>query len=109
MSVPLGLGVRWDIGQQLGLGIEYLYRYCFTDYLDGVSGTYIDPAYFDANLSPKEAAIARDMHDKSWIINNTTSHAPGELRGNKAVKDAFSTVSITFFYKIKSRIRPWWY
>jgi len=109
MNIPLGLGVRWDIGRQLGLGLEYMYRYTFTDYLDGVSDRYIDPALYDANLSPKDAATAKALADKSYLINKDTKHAPGELRGNKAVKDGYSTISLTFFYKVKSRKTPWWY
>lgn len=108
MNVPLGLGVRWDIGYQLGLGIEYCYRYCFTDYLDGVSNKYVDPAYFDANLPPADARIAKDLHDKSWLIDKSITHKAGDTRGNSAVKDAYSTLSVTFFYKIKRKSDPWW-
>lgn len=109
LSIPMGIGFRWDVGKQLGLGIEYLYRYTFTDYLDGVSDRYVNPAVFDANLNAKNAAIAKDVYDRSWIIDPTVTHAPGELRGNKAVPDGYSTLSINFYYKVKSKRIPWWY
>jgi opacity protein-like surface antigen len=108
MSVPMGIGVRWDIGYQLSLGVEYLYRYCFFDYLDGASGTYTDPSYFEANLTPRNAAIAKDMADKSWLIDPSITHNAGDMRGNSAVNDAFSSFSISFFYKINRRADHWW-
>lgn len=110
MSIPLGVGVRWDIGNQLGLGIEYMYRITFTDYLDGVSGSYIDKTMFDQNLSPEKAAIAKDVYDKTWaIVDPNYQHKPGEQRGIKSNNDSYSTISITFFYKIKRKSMPWWH
>ncbi len=111
MNIPLGLGIRWDIGRQLGLGVEYMYRYCFTDYLDNVSGTYVDPAYFKANLNNEngDAARATSLADKSYEIDPNATHSAGQKRGNSSVKDGYSTISINFFYKVKSRKTPWWY
>lgn len=109
MEVPFGLGVRWDLGQYLDLGVEYVYHYCFTDYLDNVSGTYIDPNEFDKHLSPDKAQVAREMYDKSWQITNYADRHVGDVRGNKSVNDAYSVINITFFYKVKSRRNPWWW
>ena len=101
MNIPFGLGFRFDVGPHLGLGVEYLYRYCFTDYLDDVSGFYYYSG--DQTTSPQNA-----IADKSWVIDPKVHHAAGELRGNPAVKDAYSTISINFFYKIKTRKTQWW-
>lgn len=109
LNVPLGIGVRWDIGHQLDLGIEYQYRYCFTDYLDGVSANYINPDYYDINLSPRDAAAAKQLADKSYLIQADMKHAAGELRGNSAVNDGYSTISISLFYKVKAKKIPWWW
>ncbi|MEI8279606.1 MAG: hypothetical protein WCG87_07560 [Bacteroidota bacterium] len=107
LAIPLGVGYRWDIGEHLGLGIEYIWRMTMTDYLDGVSQKYIDPNIFTATLPADKAIIAKDMYDKSWIVH-AGSHAPGELRGNSSNNDSYSTFSLTFFYKIKNHRHPWW-
>lgn len=106
-----GLGVRWDLGTQLSLGVEYMYRYTFTDYLDNVSTSYVDPKVFDVihSKDPQKAQMARDMYDKSWILDKDAKHQPGELRGNASDKDAFSTIAISFYYRIKTKRIPWWY
>jgi len=107
-AIPMGLAVRWDIGERLGLGLEYLYRYCFTDYLDDVSGAYIDPTLFDVNLPAGKAAIAKDVYDKRYQIM-PGGDGTGQLRGNASVKDAFSTVSINLFYRIFNKQKVWWH
>ena len=109
MNVPLGIGLRWDVGRKLALGVEYMYRYCFTDYLDNVSGKYVDPSEYDQNLNARDAATAKAMSDKSYLIDPNAKHTPGQLRGNPAVKDGYSTFSINFYYKIKEKQSPWWY
>jgi len=110
LAVPAGLGVKWDLGKQCGISVEWLYRVTFTDYLDNVSGKYIPKEYFDANLAPQEAQTASDMSDKSWMIQGEEfQHAKGEWRGNPNNNDSYSTLSVNFFWKIKSKRRPWWY
>lgn len=109
LNVPLGIGGKWDLSPNFAIGVEYLYRYCFTDYLDGVSQKYIDPKLYDKYLSPEKAYIARAMSDKSWEVDPTKEHLPGQNRGLGGAKnDGYSTISITFFYKFKSRAVPWW-
>lgn len=107
-AIPMGLAVRWDIGDNLGLGVEYLYRYCFTDYLDDVSGAYIDPMYFDINLPADKAALAKDVYDKRWQVIPTGDATNKMVRGNSDVNDAFSSISINFFYRIGTKQRVWW-
>lgn len=109
LAIPVGLGLRWDLNETYAIGVEYLYRYTMTDRLDMVSSEYVDPAMFSAHLSPEQAAVAMDMYDKSWLIEPSVNHQQGELRGNSAVNDAFSTISVTFIYKIKSNKIPWWF
>lgn len=109
MCVPLGAGIRWDIGDNMGLGVEYLYRFTTTDRLDNVSSEYLTPDYFDRYLDPDDAAIAKRVYDKSWYIDPTYKNEPGSPRGNKEVLDGYSTFSIMFIYKFTSNKIPWWY
>lgn len=112
LAVPMGLGVRWDIGRRLAIGIEYMYRLTFTDYLDNVSGKYVDPALYqntELGLTPTQAALAAEMADPSYQIDPNYKHSAGQLRGNSSNKDAYSTFGITVIFKVPSRKTPWWY
>ena len=107
-AIPLGLGWKWDIGQHLNLGIEYMYRYTFCKYLDGVSGKYVDPRAFYAHMNPEQAALAESVADKEQYYNHQIANTAGNLRGNGG-NESYSTFTITFYYKIHSRSREWWH
>jgi hypothetical protein len=109
LAIPLAFGYRWDLGQHLNLGIEYMYRMTFTDYLDGVSGKYISYDDFKAHLSPHDAQIAYEMADKGYFKGFEQPNAKGNLRGNPGNNDSYSTLSITFYYKILTNAREWWH
>ncbi len=57
-SVPLALGVKLRLPGPFDLGLEFGYRYLFTDYIDDVSGSYVP---FDQFSDP----LARIMSDRS--------------------------------------------
>ncbi len=109
MQIPLGVGVKWDIGKRLNIGVEYLYRYTFKDQIDGVSGKYIDPSLFGKNLSAEQAIQANALYDKSSYINPVIKHPEGEMRGNPEVNDGYSSFAISVYWKLKKKRRPWWY
>jgi opacity protein-like surface antigen len=111
LVIPLGFGLRWDLADQLSLGIEYMYRYTFTDYLDNVSGYYVDPGVFEIEHAqdPQRQQMAKDMYDKSWQIDPNAKHGSNELRGNSGVPDGYSTIAISFYYRLKTKKVPWWY
>lgn len=106
--IPFAIGWRWDLGQHLNLGIEYMWRMTFTDYLDGVSGKYISAADYEKHLSPKDAVTAPLVADKAYWNGLTQPNIPGNLRGNAADKDSYSTLTITFYYKVMGRNGEWW-
>lgn len=106
-----GIGFKFDIGKALGLGLEYQLRYTFTDYLDDVSGVYVDPLYQETaflNKPNNKAARSVKMSDRSHEIIPGYKHKAGEFRGDPSNNDMFSSVSIMFYWKIKKRASPWW-
>ncbi len=44
--IPVGIGLHYDANERLAIGFEYLLRITGTDYLDGVSNRYVNPAIF---------------------------------------------------------------
>ena len=109
LNIPLMLAYRWDLGQHLNLGIEYTYRMTFTDYLDGVSGKYIDPKSYSIYLDAHDAALAQEVADKGYLNGLEPKNVAGNMRGNPSNKDGYSTFSISLYYKVPTRTREWWH
>lgn len=108
LGIPLGIGYRWDLGEHLNLGLEYIYRMTFTDYLDGVSDKYVSNQAFKQNLAQKEAALAMQVADKGYYLGLEPPNAPGNMRGNPGNKDGYSSLNITFYYKVVAATHQWW-
>lgn len=106
--IPMSIAYRWDLGKHLNLGFEYMYRKTFTDYLDGVSGKYIDKSEYAKHMSAADATNAALIADKEFYNNLGQPNVAGNIRGNSANKDAYSTFSITLYYKLLTREGKWW-
>ena len=62
--LPVGIGARYKLTNNLDISMEVGYRHTFTDYLDDVSGEYVDISGFGDPSDPN-AALAMAMSDKS--------------------------------------------
>jgi hypothetical protein len=95
MELPIGFGFKYYLKENMFIGLEVLHRKLFTDYVDDVSTTYIDPIYFSQNLSPANAALARQLNYRgtySWATTRPSAIV-GEKRGDPKQNDAyFSTI-----------------
>ena len=90
-SIPFGLGLRAKLQKRLDFEFEIGYRYLFTDYIDDVSGMYVDLGALDSEL-------AKAMSDRSNLSNEPTSVNTGELRNAEAINAVTNTTSYTSEY-----------
>lgn len=104
INIPMGVGLKYALNDRFNLSAEILLRKSFTDYIDDVSTTYIDPNLFDKYLSPHDAAIARAISDKVFAIVNQglSRNSPGTQRGNPKENDSYFTT----FLKLGIRLGP---
>jgi len=96
LTVPLGVGFKFNIVKRVALSFEYGIRLTFTDYLDDVSGNYIN----QTDLANLRGPLAASIADPS--LNNISS-VPSANRGNANNKDWYS------FYGVMLTIKPWKY
>lgn len=108
MAIPFGLGAILNINRDFAVGIEYGFRKTFTDYIDDVSTTYVDPAIFHEMFdhSPAKIALAEFFANPSNhdLPKNVT--APGQQRGNPYNTDAYMFAFVTVYYRIPPFRRP---
>ncbi len=92
LSVPLGIGLKFNLRARLAVSFEYGIRKTFTDFLDDVSGNYVDPDL----LAAYNGSLAAEFSDRS--INDNGLSNVGFNRGNSSNKDwyVFYGMMITF-------------
>ncbi len=92
-AIPIGIGYKHWISHLWNLGFEVNYRFTFTDYLDDVSGQYVDPNILGA--ASTNAALA----DPS-IATGPSIGESGRQRGDSVSNDGFLFIGIFVTYTI---------
>jgi hypothetical protein len=109
LSIPLGLGGRYQISDKINLSMEFLFRKLFTDYLDDVSTTYIEPSLFQKYLSGTDLANALALNNRVRTDDNPNRKvSAGDRRGNSNRNDHYFSlnfkIAYVFAYKSPARI-----
>ena len=91
-SVPIGIGVDYALNEDMRLGLEFGYRKLFTDYLDDVSGSYVD----QTSLSSARGQTAVDLAWRGDEIKPAPYPAAGTPRGNNKQKDGYYYFAVTY-------------
>lgn len=93
LAVPLGGGLKFKLNHNWTLGMEYGLRVTFTDYLDDVSSTYVDPVRLSTQYGPMSAA----MSDRSPTLHDELNN---NKRGEPSKNDAYGIFGVTLTYRI---------
>ncbi len=110
VAVPFGFGARFRLNEVMDLSADIGFRYTFTDYLDDVSGNYVD-------LSKLKSPLAQAMSYRTNELYNGAppnptpsgipgvnveagygSEAPTNKRGTKTYNDIYMVTSIKLTY-----------
>jgi hypothetical protein len=92
INIPFGVGIKYFFNENINVSFEIIHRKTFTDYIDDVSTTYIDPSLFYKYLPFSEAKIADEMSNKSPLRGIPGSgYNPGDKRGDPSQDDAYFT------------------
>jgi len=109
-EIPMGLGFKYFIKENMYVGLEVLHRQLFTDYVDDVSTTYPDPIIFNA-LPAGDVAKAKRLYYRGDELPQARQ-TPGinEQRGDVTDNDAFFATILRFGWRLNgndenSRIR----
>lgn len=89
----IGGGFKYNLSKKVNVGLEALYRYTQTDYLDDVSTTYAGPGAFPT-LSNGQPTVAAQLQDRSGVYGAPIG-VTGRQRGNSRDKDQFLTIELT--------------
>jgi hypothetical protein len=109
MNIPMGFGAKYFLSEQVNLSLEVIHRKTFTDYIDDVSTTYIDPALFQSYLPLGQSQLAERMANKTGDqLGNNTRFFPGDKRGTATNNDAYYSVQFKLGVRLgNSSDRRW--
>ncbi len=108
MEVPLGVGFKYYIKENMYVGLEVLHRQTFTDYVDDVSTTYIDNSLFSRYLTADQAAMANQLYYRQdFVPNSSQTRRPADAqRGDVTQNDAFFTSVLRFGWRLNDANSP---
>ncbi len=103
LNIPWGAGIKYELSPLVNLRGEFVYRHTFTDYLDDLSTSYIDPALFAQNLTPEKAVLANQLYNRQ--IDKSIAGIDGK-RGTESNTDGFFSFNLKISVVIgRERIR----
>ncbi len=116
LNIQMGFGVRYEISEKVSLGVEVNYRNLFTDYLDDVSGKYIDRNTWDSAISKaSNSTLIKQLEAGKaygWnrldpktgvpIIQDPTLGNNSWPRGNPSKNDVYYTFQVRLSIKLSS-------
>jgi hypothetical protein len=94
IAIPGGIGFKNQLDKRWSVGFEFGLRKTFTDYIDGVSTNYYNPAL----LLKYEGPIAVKLADPSLGRIDGATNA-GQERGNPKYKDSYMFLTFNVGYK----------
>lgn len=98
VALPFGAGVKLWLSDDINAGIELGFRKIFTDYLDDVSTTYIDPGTLLVNRGAKAVELAYrgdEVKEGSPLYPSA-----GTQRGNSVKKDVYYFAGFTLSLRL---------
>jgi hypothetical protein len=104
LMIPMGFGAKYYINDNFYVGMELLHRKTFTDYVDDVSTTYINPDLFDKYLQPQDAAVAKQVYFRGYTAAARPDN--GEMRGQKKNNDSFFSSLVRFGWRLYRENTP---
>lgn len=97
---PFGAGIKYWVAPGINLGVEFVHRFAFTDYLDDVSTSYVgEHRFVTPNGAPTKSSV---LQDRSITSSGTKMGIEGKQRGDQASIDQYFMGQITLSFQLKT-------
>lgn len=89
-----GMGYKFALSKKFSMGLEITFRQTNTDYLDDVSGRYVDPVLLAEENGTLAGALSnRRVNPQAWV---------DRPRGDASANDWYIFTGLTMHYKLDS-------
>ncbi len=112
-AIPFGIGARLRLNEVMDLWADIGFRYTFTDYLDDVSGNYVDLGVFNSELARAMSYRTNELNlatsTNTYVARNGQTYRteagygqehPDNMRGSSKDKDLYMVTSFRLTYII---------
>jgi hypothetical protein len=107
MSVPFGVGFKTNLFAIFGFSMEWGVRKTFTDYIDDISGKYVDPGVLE-DINGQLAATLSDRSLQKEIPDGNTRNNANLQRGDPGRKDYYFFVMGSLNIRIDKKATSCW-
>lgn len=96
-TMPFGGGFFFTHKRYHRFGFEYQWSWTFTDYLDDISGTYVqhDPG--------SQAALMANQYINQPSIPDGVQYGPGSPRGDPTDRDNYMLMTVSYSYLLRTK------
>jgi Domain of unknown function (DUF6089) len=98
---PIGVGVKYNVNSRMNVGLEIVYHFTNTDYIDDVSKTYAGAATFPLLPNGKQS-LAGILQDRSAENGGAPIGIAGRQRGYSNQKDTYVMAEIMVSFNLTS-------
>jgi len=95
LAIPFGAGLKFNFGR-IDMQLEWGMRRTYTDFIDDVSGTYVDNDLLSVENGPLAAALA----DRSGLNTIPGFGNADRARGNRNTRDWYNYTGLSITYII---------
>jgi hypothetical protein len=101
---PIGVGLKYSLNRRMNLGLEVVYRFTTTDYIDDVSTTYAPDAQPEF-LPNGQPTVWYQLQDRSYATGEPIGEK-GRQRGYSNQKDSYILAELTLSFNLTSYVCP---
>ncbi len=94
VSIPVGLGFKYQVTREVSVGLELLQHFTTTDYIDDCSSYYFN---YDAQGLTPPSEMTKIFADRRSTLSSAET---GGKRGNSGYNDTYFTMMFTMHYRI---------
>lgn len=98
---PLGMGIKYNIRNNINVAFEISHRFTNTDYLDDVSTTYAGASAFP-NQPNGQPTVAFLLQDRSYETGTPIGTEAGRQRGFSGQRDQYIFATFTVSFSLTS-------
>jgi len=101
LILPVGLGFSWTFNKNVRFGMDFNYRFTFTDYIDDISTDYAfvsELPYLESIAFANRSAEVYESGNQE--LPDPSLYEPGAARGNSDDNDAYFVVQFKISYVI---------